>query len=184
MSAHRARWNSYLQEFTFIIRHKAGKENQVADALSYRKHLLTNMSITIPGFEEIRQEYHAENDFDHIYTDILNGEQAQHPHFSIHDGYLFRGTKLCLPATSIREHIVRELHGGKCSGHLGRDKTLHLFSDRYFWPKMKSYIIKICDLCRVCQLAKGNKKNTRLYQPLPIPHAPWEDISMDFVSGL
>ena len=111
MSAHRARWNSYLQEFTCVIRHKASKENQVADALSRRKHLLTNMSITVLGFEEIFQDYPADKDFGHIYTDLLDGEPDQHPQFSIHDGYLFRGSKLCLPATSIREHIVQELHG-------------------------------------------------------------------------
>ena len=118
------------------------------------------MSITVPGLEEIRRDYLVDKDFGHIYTALLNDEPDQHPQFSIHVGYVFRGTKLCLPATSIHEHIVRELHGGRCSGYLGRDKTLDLVSDRYFWPRMKSYIIKICGLCRVCQLAKGKKKNT------------------------
>ena len=91
---------------------------------------------------------------------------------------------MCLLATSIREFVLRELHVGGCSGYLGRDKTLALVEDRFFWPCLKIDVARVCELCRVCQLAKGQKKNTRLHLPLPIPHEPWQDLSMDFVLGL
>ena len=38
--------------------------------------------------------------------------------------------------------------------------------------------------CRVCHLAKTRSQNNGLYTPLPVPKAPWEDISLDFVVGL
>ena len=88
----------------------------VLDALSRRKHLLTTMAVTALGFEQIKQEYTHNKDFDTVYSNLLNGGQDKHPHYNIHDGFLFRGTKLCLPTTSIREHVVRKLHSGGCSG--------------------------------------------------------------------
>lgn len=43
---------------------------------------------------------------------------------------------------------------------------------------------RIVSQCQTCQLAKARKRNTSMYTPLPVPHIPWKDISMDFVLGL
>lgn len=67
---------------------------------------------------------------------------------------------------------------------IGHNKTIAMVQDRFYWPNVRRDVAKTVARCRVCQLAKGQKKNTGLYMPLPIPHETWQDLSMDFVLGL
>ena len=71
----------------------------------------------------------------------------------------------------MRENIIKEKHSGGLAGHFGRDKTLALVSENYYWPQLQQDV-KFVQSCRVCQMAKGVKQNTGLYQPLPIPENP------------
>jgi hypothetical protein len=69
-------------------------------------------------------------------------------------------------------------------GHFGREKTYLLLSDHFYWPKMKHDVERLVQQCATCHKAKSKLNPHGLYTPLPIPNAPWEDISMDFVLGL
>jgi hypothetical protein len=57
LNARHARWMDYLQQFVFVIKHKAGTENKVADALSRRPHLLHISSTNFAGFDSIKLQY-------------------------------------------------------------------------------------------------------------------------------
>ncbi|XP_071678893.1 uncharacterized protein [Lolium perenne] len=101
-----------------------------------------------------------------------------------HDGYLFKANKICIPESSLRKLLLQESHGGGLMGHFGREKTYAMLSTHYYWPRMYRDVERLCRRCTTCLQAKSTSNPYGLYTPLPIPHAPWTDISMDFVLGL
>ncbi len=179
-----AKWVEYIQAYTFVLKHKAGKENRVADALSRRSMLLTSVSTEVIGFERLKEEYEHCPDFKETYQSIRQGPSSQFSDFTIHDGFLFKGNKLCIPRTSTRDFLVWEIHAGGLAGHFGRNKTILEVEDQFFWPGLKKNVAQIVARCRTCTTAKQQRQNTGLYTPLPVPECPWQDISMDFVLGL
>lgn len=62
-----ARWISYIQRFDFVIKHQAGKENKVADALSRKNNLLFILSSEITAFNHIIELYKKDRDFESIW---------------------------------------------------------------------------------------------------------------------
>ncbi|KAK0596016.1 hypothetical protein LWI29_012015 [Acer saccharum] len=103
-----------------------GTSNRVADALSRRSTLLSTMTVSIPGFESLRELIVVDPYFANIMSNL--GTTA-HSDFLLVDGFLFRGNQLCVPKSSLRMKIISELHG---EGHVGRDRTLQLVRDSYF----------------------------------------------------
>ena len=101
--------------------HKLGTTNRVADALSRRATLLTTLSSQIVAFDSLKDNYATDEDFSTFWHKSINHEDNED--FVIADGFLFKDHMLCLPKTSIREEVIREIHVGGLGGHLGQDKT-------------------------------------------------------------
>ena len=59
-----------------------------------------------------------------------------------------------------------------------------MLHEHFFWPKMKRDVERVCARCITCRQAKSRVLPHGLYTPLPVPSAPWVNISMDFVLGL
>uniref|UniRef100_A0A5B7BML6 RNA-directed DNA polymerase n=1 Tax=Davidia involucrata TaxID=16924 RepID=A0A5B7BML6_DAVIN len=184
LSQKHAKWVEFLQEYTFVLNHRAGVENKAADALSRVVLVLQSMSVHVIGFDRMKDSYANCPDFGIIFQAVRDGNRRDYVDFILRDGYLFRGFRLCIPRTSIRDFLVWEMHAGGLAGHFGRDKTISLVEDRFYWPSLKRDVARIVSQCRTCQSAKARKQNTGLYTPLPLPHTPWQDVSMDFVLGL
>ncbi|GJV22901.1 RNA-directed DNA polymerase [Tanacetum coccineum] len=43
---------------------------------------------------------------------------------------------------------------------------------------------RVIERCKICHIAKTHGTNAGLYTPFSIPKAPWEEVSLDFLSGL
>lgn len=101
--------------------------------------------------------------------------------YTIHDGFLFRDSRLCIPDYNLRLQLIAKLHN---ESHVGCDRTLQLVSLSYFWPTLRHDVERFVKRCVTCQKSRGQASNAGLYVPLPISTQPWTYINMDFVMGL
>jgi len=64
--------------------------------------------------EHLKGLYEEDEDFG-----VLFKECQKHPKgdFLIQEGYLFKGTRLCVPKCGTRDLLAREVHGGSLAGH-------------------------------------------------------------------
>ena len=144
--------------------------------------LLTQLDVKIPGLEILCDLYATDHDFAEPYRLCALGKAWEKYH--IHDGFLFRANKLCVPESSVRLLLLQESHAGGLMGHFGREKTLLMLADHFYWPKMRRDVDRYVKRCITCNKSKSKLKPHGLYTPLPAPTTPWEDISMDFLLGL
>ena len=93
-----AKWVEFIESFPYVIKHKKGKENVIADALSRRYTLLNKLDYKIFGLETIKDLYANDPDFKEVLLHCKDGKGWNK--FIVSDGFVFRANKLCIPASS------------------------------------------------------------------------------------
>ena len=149
-----ARWVAYIQCFYFTLKHKSGITYKVVDVLRKRASLWTTLHTKVVRFDCLKELYENDEDFGDVWG------KCQQTHTTVNsiyvqDGFLFRGNQLCIPKSSLREQIIKELHGGGLGGHMGRYKTMALVEERYYWPQLKRDFGNHVMKCSICKTAKG-----------------------------
>ena len=85
----------------------------------------------------------------------------------------------------MREQLLIEAHKTPYSVHPGTTKMYQDLKKGYWWPGMKKDVVRFVEKCLTYQQVKAeHQRPAGTLQPLEIPEWKWEQITMDFVSGL
>jgi len=85
---------------------------------------------------------------------------------------------------TVREHVIREAHSSRISGHFGVSKKMAQIQRYCYCPRMYETIVKYIKGCVMRSTNETSNQKIGLFMPLIVPLRPWDKISMDFVGGL
>lgn len=169
----------------FEIQYKPGVENKVADALSRRDMYCALSVINSEDTAAWIQEVDQDEELQQIKQALVVSPNS-HSGYSLKQGLLHFQDKLVLSSSSNRiPLLIAECHTTPTGGHSGLLRTYKRISSFLYWRGMKKDIQQFIAECDVCQKSKyATLAPAGLLQPLPIPTQVWQDMSMDFVTGL
>jgi hypothetical protein len=177
-----SKWVEFIETFPYIIKHKKGKDNVIADALSRHYTMLSQLDHKFFVLESIKELYATDFDFKDAYENCREGKIWNK--YVLHDDLLYCANKICVPASFVHCLFLQEAHGGGLMGHFGWKKTKDVLAAHFFWPKMRCDMERYVSRCTNWNKAKSRLNKHGLYMTLPVPSVSWEDIFMDFVLDL
>nr|GFC87948.1 putative reverse transcriptase domain-containing protein [Tanacetum cinerariifolium] len=133
----------------------------------------------------ISQIKEAQKEDSEIWMIVENLDKQVEFHLD-NDNVLWQDTRLVVPNdASLREALLTEAHNSPFSVHPGSTKMYHNLKQYFWWSGMKRDVATFVSKCLICQQVKiEHQRASGLLQQLDIPVWKWDEISMDFVTGL
>lgn len=185
------RWALRLQQYRFKIIHKRGILHTVPDCLSRAPLGLD----TVDSVNSLN--FNLGNTTCTWYVNMctkVRDKPLKYPLWRVDpEGILYKYVndndfyepfdkwKIVLP-NSERSKILFECHNDPTAGHLGVYKTYHKILSKYYWPKMKSDVVKYIAKCRVCAEQKPEQQKVAgLMGSKPDVTRCWQYVSTDLM---
>jgi hypothetical protein len=115
LSSRHAGWVAYVQQFSFLIKHKYGVLNKVANVISWKTLLLKTMKTKVLGFYFLKDALSINLFFSHVVSDVIAENRAD---FILYGGFIFKGNKFYISKGSLILKIIQELYN---EGHMGHE---------------------------------------------------------------
>lgn len=97
-----------------------------------------------------------------------------------HKGIIWIGANV-----GLQTKLIAAMHDSAIGGHSGQQATYQRLKKLFSWTGQKQAVKEYVQQCLTCQQAKHELcKTPGLLQPLPLPKGPWQDVTMDFITGL
>nr|CAH67706.1 H0512B01.1 [Oryza sativa] len=135
-------------------------------------------------FDQIREAQVNDPDIQEIKKNMRRGKAIGF--VEDEQGTVWLGERICVPENKeLKDTIMKEAHETLYSIHPGSTKMYQDLKQQFWWASMRREIAEYVALCDVCQRVKAeHQKPAGLLQPLKIPEWKWEEIGMDFITGL
>lgn len=192
-----ARWAVRLQQYSFDIIHRKGKEHVVPDTLSRSVPMVDSVDLTSQSHIVLDEESKPDRWYDGMIAKVLRSP-LRYPAWQVREGKLYkhlradRYPELGNSSSTWREvvpkgdrkHRIREVHHQAC--HLGTFKTFHKLAESFYWPKMYADVATYIRGCRVCHAIKPVQKRPSglMLSPQHAVSKPFELLCADLVGPL